>query len=145
METFYLTLKMAIDVYQKTIEHSGGGMSGVRDQGQLECILEQMKNDDYYPTFADKLIYLIFSSNRSHCFADGNKRISITLGAQFMLLNGYMAFLKRYFNEMENISYHMAAGKISKELLEMVIHSILNGDEEFSEELKVEIMLAIMN
>ena len=26
-----------------------------------------------------------------HCFADGNKRLAITINAQFLLFNGYMA------------------------------------------------------
>jgi death on curing protein len=143
MEIIYIENKLALQIYSKTIEHSGGGSAGVRDSGQLECVLEMVRNDDYYPTFFDKLVYLIFSINRSHCFTDGNKRISITLAAQFMLLNGYMAITKRFFNEMENISYHLAAGKISKELLEKIVASFLDGDDDFSEELKFEIFLAI--
>lgn len=39
---------------------------------------------------------------------------------------------------MENISYHLAAGKIDKELLFEIICSIIN-DDEFSEELKLKI------
>ena len=143
MNIIYLDLRMALQVYANTVKHSGGGIDGMRDQGQLECILDMMQNDDYYPKFLDKLVYLVYSTNQSHCFLDGNKRISITLGAQFLLLNGYMAIVGRYFYEMENISYHMAAGKISKELLEKIITSILDGEEDFSEELKLEILFAI--
>ena len=143
MGVIYLSLDMALQVYTKTIVHSGGGLTGIRDQGQLECILEMVQNDDYYPTFLEKLVYLIYSTNRSHCFLDGNKRISITLGAQFLLLNGYMAFAKRFFNEMENISYHLASGRISRELLMKIVQSIMDGEGDFSEELKFEILLAI--
>lgn len=52
-----------------------------------------------------------------HCFADGNKRLAITLSAQFLLFNGYMSVAKNFFAITENISYHVAAGKINKDLL----------------------------
>ena len=45
---------------------------------------------------------------------DGNKRLAITLSAQFLLLNGYMAVAKDLFVAMENISYQVAAGKIDR-------------------------------
>ena len=45
---------------------------------------------------------------------------------------------------MENISYHLAAGKIEKELLYEIINAIVN-EGEFSDELKMEIFNAINN
>ena len=44
--------------------------------------------------------------------------------------------------EMENISYHLAAGRIEKDLLHKLIHSFLEGEEDFNEELKLEYLLA---
>jgi death-on-curing protein len=43
---------------------------------------------------------------------------------------------------MENISYHVAAGKISKELLHETLCATLSGDDE-NEELKLKIINAI--
>lgn len=45
---------------------------------------------------------------------------------------------------MENISYHLARGRdiIPKELLAELIHSILEGEADYSEELKLRYMLA---
>jgi death-on-curing protein len=45
---------------------------------------------------------------------------------------------------MENISYHLAKGHdiISKELLTDLIHSILEGETDFSEELKLRYLIA---
>lgn len=139
----YITLSEALDVYRKTIECSGGGTTGTIDDKKLETALEFVRHDDYYPTFEDKLVYLIFSINRNHAFEDGNKRLSITLGGDFLLRNGYLYCLKRYFSEMENISYHLAAGKIDRELLQKVIHSFLENEYDFSEELKMELYEAI--
>jgi len=45
----------------------------------------------------------------------------------------------------ENISYQVAAGKISKELLHKIMTAILDGTYETDEELKLEIMNAISN
>lgn len=139
---FYITESQAIEVHKKTIEYSGGGDLGVVNIGYLYSALEHIQNDDYYPTFEDKLVHIIWSINRNHSFSDGNKRLSITLGAQFLLLNGYMFCVKRFMYEMENISYHLAAGRIEKELLQKLIHSFLAGEDDFNEELKFEYLLA---
>lgn len=138
----YISKKQAIEVHKKTIEYSGGGNYGILNIGFLYSALEHIQNDDYYPTFEDKLVHLIWSINRNHSFSDGNKRLSITLGAQFLLLNGYMFCVKRFMEEMENISYHLAAGRIDKELLHKLIHSFLEGEDDFDEELKLEYLLA---
>lgn len=140
---FYITKEEALRIYQKTIECSGGGVAGEINGVALDTTLEFMQDDMYYPTFEDKLVYLIYSVNRNHAFEDGNKRLSITLGGEFLLRNGYLYCASRYFREMENISYHLASGAISKELLQKLIHSILDNDEDFSEELKMEYLLAI--
>ena len=138
----YISKEQAIGIHKKTIEYSGGGNYGILNIGFLYSALEHIQNDDYYPTFEDKLVHLIWSINRNHSFSDGNKRLSITLGAQFLLLNGYMFCVKRFMEEMENISYHLAAGRIDKELLHKLIHSFLEGEDDFDEELKLEYLLA---
>lgn len=139
---FYISKEQAIETHKKTIEYSGGGNYGILNIGFLYSALEHIQNDDYYPTFEDKLVHLIWSINRNHSFSDGNKRLSITLGAQFLLLNGYMFCVKRFMEEMENISYHLAAGRIDKELLHKLIYSFLEGEDDFDEELKLEYLLA---
>ena len=78
-----------------------------------------------------------------HCFADGNKRLAITLSTLFLLLNGYMAIAQTFMQEMENISYHVAAGKINKDLLLRIIIAIMGGTYDLDEELKLDIYNAI--
>jgi len=138
-EIVYITLEQAIDTHKKTIQYSGGGASGHFDLGRLESVLQNIQNDDYYPTFADKLTHLFFCICEFHCFEDGNKRLAITLSAYFLLLNGYMAVARNFFEITENISYQVAAGKIKKELLNKIIIAILDGSFEFDESLKLEI------
>jgi death-on-curing protein len=142
MATTYLTLEQAIEVHRKTVEVSGGGALGHLDLGLLEGVLEHIQNDDYYPGFEDKLTHLFFSACKFHCFQDGNKRIAITLAAQMLLFNGYLYCTSSFIREMENISYHVAAGKIDKDLLKDLIAAQL-ADALEDEELKLRLFIAI--
>lgn len=144
MAIIYLTLEQAIEVHRKTVEVSGGGALGHLELGKLESVLEHIQNDDYYPTFADKLTHLFFCACKFHCFQDGNKRIAITLCAQMLLLNGYLFCAGPFLREMENISYHVAAGNIGKELLGEIIVAVLAREQD-SESLKLKILEAIVN
>ena len=143
-EINYITLDDAIKIHQQTIKHSGGGATGHFDLGRLESVLQNIQNDDYYPSIVDKITHLFFCSCEFHCFEDGNKRIAITLSAHFLLINGYMSVAKTFFTAMENISYHVAAGKISKDLLHDIMNSILKGQFDDDEVLKLAIYNAII-
>ena len=139
----YIDIDQALSIHEKTVEVSGGGSLGRINIGLLESVLEHIQNDDYYPTFEEKLTHLVFAVNKNHSFSDGNKRLSISLGIQFLNLNGYLYCLGRFIAEMENISYHLAAGLIEKELLQCIIHSILENERDFDEALKLEILTII--
>ncbi len=139
----YITLEQAEAIHRKTIQYSGGGTYEHFDLGRLESVLQNIQNDDYYPTFEDKITHLFYCTCEFHCFADGNKRLAITLSAQFLLLNGYMAVAKRFFTVMENISYHVAAGRIKKELLHRIMVAVMDGTYDSDEELKLSIIEAI--
>ena len=140
----YITLEQAKDIHAKTIQYSGGGTLGHFDLGRLESVLVNIQNDDYYPTFVDKITHLFYCTCEFHCFQDGNKRLAITLSAYFLLLNGYMAVAKNFFSVTENISYQVAAGKISKELLHCIMTAIMDGTYETDEELELGILRAIV-
>jgi len=142
MATIYLTLEQAIDVHQKTVEVSGGGAMGHLDLGPLEGVLNHIQNDDYYPSLEDKLAHLFFCACKFHCFQDGNKRIAITLCAQMLLFNGYMYCVSDFLHDMENISYHVAAGKIDKDLLRDLIAATL-VDAMDDETLKLRLLGAL--
>jgi death-on-curing protein len=142
MAWIYMTLDQAIEVHAKTVEVSGGGTLGQLDIGKLASVLDHIQNDDYYPTFDKKLTHLFFCACKFHCFADGNKRIAITLCAQMLLLNGYLGSVKAFIYEAENISYHVAAGSICKDLLGDWMLAVLTGQVE-DESLKLRIFHAI--
>lgn len=139
----YITLEQAKETHAKTIKYSGGGTLEHFDLGRLESVLQNIQNDDYYPTFEEKITHLFFCICEFHCFADGNKRLAITLSTLFLLLNGYMAIAQIFMSEMENISYHVAAGKVDKELLLRIIIAIMGNTYDLDEELKLEIYNAI--
>jgi len=139
----YIPFEQAKEVHIKTVEKSGGGSYDAINIGYLEMVLDHIQNDLYYPEFIDKLTHLIWSINKNHAFSDGNKRLSITLALQFLSLNGYLYCIKRFLYEMENISYHLAAGRIKKELLYKLVRSFLDNEEDFSEDLKFELLMAI--
>ena len=139
----YITIEEALEIHRATIANSGGGDCGKLDIGKLESVLFHIQNDDYYPTFLDKLEHLFFCACKFHCFTDGNKRIAITLTAMFLLKNGHMGVAKVYFREMENISYHVAAGHIDEDLLRRILEAILNSTYDSNEELKLDLYNAI--
>ena len=97
MEVIYITHEQAIETHKKTIKYSGGGDMSILNIGYLDSVLEHIQNDDYYPTFEDKLVHLVWSVNKNHFFSDGNKRLSITLGGLFLLLNGRLYCNTRFF------------------------------------------------
>lgn len=120
----YIDLEFALQVHKIVIEESGG-LPGIKEQGQLTSVLEHIQNDDYYPTFEDKLTHLIYSTVQFHMFYDGNKRTAISLGLYFMNLNHYTYADDRFILEMENVVVSIAENKISKEELKKIIVTIL--------------------
>lgn len=139
----YIDADAAKHIHALTIQHSGGGAEGIIDFGKIESVLQHIQNDDYYPEFVDKLTHLFFCTCKFHSFEDGNKRLAITLSAQFLLINGYMSVAKTFFAETENISYHVATGNIDKELLHEIMESIMRGNFEENEEVKFKYYTAI--
>jgi death-on-curing protein len=61
-----------------------------------------------------------------------------------LLLNGYLYCVGSFLREFENISYHVAAGNIDKDLLLDAITAHLQGEFE-NEALKLKILNAISN
>ena len=139
----YITPEQAKETHAKTIEYSGGGTLEELDFGKLESVLYNIQNDDWYPTFIDKLTHLFFCTCQFHCFADGNKRLAITLSTLFLLLKGYLSIAETFLSKTENISLYVAASKIDKDLLHKIMTAIMNGTYDEDEALKLEILNAI--
>ncbi|MCD8213951.1 MAG: Fic family protein [Campylobacter sp.] len=109
----YIELGEAIAIHEKIIEKIGG-LNGFNNKqiGYLQSALEHIKNDDYYPTIADKITHLMFSCIKFHPFLDGNKRTSIFLGMHFLDLD--YRYSDKFAEIMENVVVGVADGSISK-------------------------------
>lgn len=141
MKLIYFTPQYAVIIHDKIIQLSGG-REGIKDLGNIESPLVHIQNDDYYPTFEEKLCHLVFSFNKFHAFNDANKRTSIGVGAFFLEVNGLEIFVDKFIIEMENIAVTVADNLIDKELLGEIISSIIN-EVEYTEELKLKIIHAL--
>ncbi len=137
----YIDYEQALKIYHKTIEKSGGGMAGVRDEGGIKLMLENIQNDMYYPEIADKAAYMMYSLCRGHYFSDCNKRISITLTMYLFLQNGYLFVAQNFMKNMEDIALDLAAGCMEKELLTEIMHCLVN-DEDYPESILLGIATA---
>lgn len=138
--TNYFNLAHAIKVHDEIIKKSGG-LYGTPRPEIIESVLEHIQNDNYYPELEDKLTHLFYAINKSHAFADGNKRASIALSSYFLELNGLGFRVSRFITEVENIAVDVADNRIEKELLREILKSILYEDD-YCEELKLKIYQA---
>ena len=141
-EIKYISYEEVLVVYQKTIEKSGGGFSGIRDQGGIESVLDFVQNDLYYLDFVSKLSYLVFRFCSGHFFNDGNKRIALTLGTYFLHKNGHFWAAAQFMQRMEAIVYQIAASNIDNELLSRIMVCIVDC-QDFDERLKLDIINAM--
>ncbi|RYJ44493.1 type II toxin-antitoxin system death-on-curing family toxin [Flavobacterium beibuense] len=137
----YFDANYVISIHEKILDLSGG-TKGVKNFGNIDSPLNHIQNDDYYPTFEDKLTHLVFCLNKFHAFNDGNKRTSIAIGAFFLEVNGLEMFVDKFIIEMENIAVTVADNIIDKELLYEIIFSVIN-DTDYNEELKLKIVNAL--
>lgn len=123
----YFSSKYAIKVHNTIIENSGG-LSGYKDIGMLDSVLEHIKNDIYYPDFLDKITHLVYSINKNHAFNDGNKRASIALSCYFLEINAHEYAIKQYTHGMEEVAVWLASSLIEKVQLKSVIEFLLYDD-----------------
>lgn len=136
--TIYFDITHAIREHDKILEISWW-LPGVKEIWNLESALSTLQNDDYYPSFEEKLTKLVFSVNKNHAFEDANKRSSIVLGAYFLEINGYDYCVEKFICEMENIAVAVADNKINQDNLLEIITSIIY-DDSYNESLQLKII-----
>lgn len=119
----YFTYEALLAVHDRVLAVSGG-MLGIKDEGLLRSPLEFISDDDYYPTFADKLTHLVYSLIKNHGFNDGNKRTALAAGALLLMMNGYDSFVGYYFLMFEQVMVLVAENKITKEQLHLLFVDI---------------------
>jgi len=142
MKLIYFDSNYVVTIHDKILDISGG-ISGVKNIGNIDSPLNHIQNDDYYPTFEEKLTHLVFCLNKFHGFNDGNKRASIGIGAFFLEVNGLDSIVDKFIIEMENIAVAVADNVVDKDLLYEIICSILN-EIDYNESLKLKIVNALL-
>ena len=142
--TIYLNISHVLDAHEKVLKESGG-TPGALHADYLEGILEFIQNDDYYPSFAEKLSYLTYSIAANHCFIDGNKRTAIATGMYFLIINDYdKETISKFAKTMENIIPFTLQHTLSKDDLFEIITYIV-WDIEPVESKKLEYIQKLSN
>lgn len=118
----YFDINEAIELHDIIMSEIGGKHGFNESQiSLLDSVLSSIQNDDYYPSFIDKLTHLIFSCVKFHPFLDGNKRSAIFLAIFFMELNDKADIYEEFAALMEDVLVEVAAGSISKDELRLII------------------------
>lgn len=129
MKYIYVDYEQVIQLHQHILKISWWLAWTLKD-GLIHSALELVQNDDYYPSFSDKLTHLVWSFCHNHCFADGNKRTSLAIWTMFILYN-YDKWLSNIFiQEMEEIIVQVAQGTVTKESLLEYIQMLLEWSED---------------
>jgi death-on-curing protein len=119
--------------HDEVIDKSGG-IKGILSNDLLRGCLDFIRNDDYYPTFDDKITHLVFSIAKNHGFNDGNKRTAIIAGAYLLEINSFDQFIIDVFiQEMENVILMVVQNILLKEDFKRIIHDYIY-DAKLSDE-----------
>ena len=127
MEYIYIQTEYAIKLHNKIISVSWG-RNGEINVWLLDSVLAHIQNDDYYPTFNDKLTHLIYWVAKNHAFIDGNKRTALDLWSYFIWLNFSNTLANEFIIAFENTIVHVVNSVISKELLCEIISAFMQWD-----------------
>ena len=99
--TYYPSIEDVLIAHQLVIARYGGSQ-GLRDRGGLESALARPQTG-YYEDIIQEAAALWESLSQNHPFLDGNKRVSITVTAAFLRVNGY----RLQFDDLEAYRFVM--------------------------------------
>lgn len=90
-EPIWVLPEIVVSVHQMLLaEH--GGLPGIRDHALLDSALNRPRQLFSYNknvTLFDLASAYCYGLTKNHPFIDGNKRVSLTISALFLELNGY--------------------------------------------------------
>lgn len=139
----YIETKYAVQLHDKIIEISWG-FPGIKNVWLLDSVLAHIQNDDYYPSFEEKLTHLMYGVAMNHAFEDWNKRTALELWSYFIGLNYSHVLADWFIPAFENIVVHVVNHRISKELLLQLITAYMQWEME-NEEILMKIYYAIQS
>ena len=124
----YLTLDEALILHGDIMQEMQGLKGFNKAQiGLLDSALTQIKNDDFYPEFLDKITHLMFACIKFHPFLDGNKRSAIYLANAFVEFNCSELLPNDFYQKLENVVVDVASDKINKDELKGLLKGILTA------------------
>ena len=124
----YLSLQ-EVQIMHDDIINEIGGLSGANPKqiALLDSALIQIQNDDYYPSFIDKLTHLMFACVKFHPFADGNKRTALYIAKAFIKLNRPDSLPTDFYQKLEYVIVSVASDELSKDELAQILSAMLKG------------------
>lgn len=116
----FLSLENILRVHEDTLTHEGGA-TGVRDWGLLESALEMpqamMAGEYLHRGLAAMAAAYLFHLCQNHAFIDANKRVAAFSAVLFLAFNGVPDALLPAQDQLEQVTFAVAAGEMAKETL----------------------------
>lgn len=113
--TVYPTVEQILAAHKRIVTITGEDQA-VRNVDAVRTSIELMQasyfGQEVYPSLAEKAAYLCFSLNKSHPFANGNKRTAWVAMANFLRMN--RRYVKATVDERELVLMRLADGKIEQ-------------------------------
>lgn len=124
----YLSLQ-EVQIMHDDIINEIGGLRGANPKqiALLDSALIQIQNDDYYPSFIDKLTHLMFVCVKFYPFADGNKRTALYIAKAFIKLNRPDSLPTDFYQKLEYVIVSLASDELSKDELAQILSTMLKG------------------
>lgn len=125
----YLSLQEVQKIHDDMLSEIGG-LKGANPKqiALLDSALTQIQNDDYYPSFIDKLTHLMFACVKFHPSLECNKRTALLIGDAFIMLN-HKATPQDFYQKLEDVIVSVASDEISKDELAQILSAMLKGIE----------------
>lgn len=122
----FLSLQEVLELHDRMIQ-AMGGLKGANPKqiGLLDSALQQIQNDDYYPSFIDKLTHLMFACVKFHPFLDGNKRTALLIVRTFIKINKPEILPTNFYQQLEDIIVRVADDSVSKDELKEILKHLL--------------------
>lgn len=103
-----------VEAVHSALVREHGGVPGIRDDGLLDSALTRPRNKWGYgdTDLAVLAAAYAFGLVKNHAFVDGNKRVSITVAAIFLAMNGHD--LEAPETEVVDVVTRLAAGRMTE-------------------------------
>jgi len=104
--------KQAVLAIHERLLAEHGGATGLLDEGRLDAALASPKNHRAYARADVPRLAAAYAFIKNHPFADGNKRVALTVAGVFLELNGFRLIASE--QEAAQSITALAAGEIAE-------------------------------